>query len=275
MIIKTIAIYVFFDDILKSMDYKEPINRKTTDAEIATVILIAARYFGGNIETAISFVRQTDLFPSMLGKSRFNRRMHKIGELLAELFFYLGEAIKELNINHTYCIDSFPVAVCQNIRIPNCRIVQGAEYRGYCASKRTYFYGFKVHVIITADGIPVEYTFTTGNVHDLDGMKQLPLNLPDESEIFADSAYTDYTTEEMMQDAGIRLLAARKSNSKQQHNPCTEYLIAIGRKRIETVFSDISKYMPKKIHAVTEIGFLIKLIAFIWAYTFDKICVYK
>jgi hypothetical protein len=50
MVTKTVAIYVFFDDILKSMDYKEPINRKTTDAEIATVILIAAGYFGGNIE---------------------------------------------------------------------------------------------------------------------------------------------------------------------------------------------------------------------------------
>lgn len=49
MVTKTAAIYVFFDNILKSMDYKEPINRKTTDAKIATVILIDARYFGGNI----------------------------------------------------------------------------------------------------------------------------------------------------------------------------------------------------------------------------------
>jgi hypothetical protein len=271
MVTKTAAIYIFFDDILKSMEHKEPINRKTTDAEIATVTLIAARYFGGNIETTICFVRSTGLMPTMLGKSRFNRRMHKIGELLAELFFYLGEAIKELNINQTYCIDSFPVSVCQNIRIPRCRIVQGKEYRGYSASKRTYFYGFKVHVIITSEGIPVEYTFTTGKIHDLDGMKQLPLNLPKGSEILADSAYTDYMTEEMMLDENIRLLAARKSNSKQPHNPCTEYLISIGRKRIETAFSDIAKYMPKNIHAVTEKGFLIKLIAFIWAYTFEKI----
>src|SRR5215510_10702205 len=104
MITKTVAIYVFFDDILKSMDYKEPINRKTTDAEIATVVLIAARYFGGNIETAIGFVCGTGLMPTMLGNSRFNRRMHKIGELLADLFFYLGHAIKELHISQRYCI---------------------------------------------------------------------------------------------------------------------------------------------------------------------------
>jgi hypothetical protein len=39
----------------------------------------------------------------------------------------------------------------------------------------------------------------------------------------------------------------------------------------ETTFSDIAKYLPKKIHAVTKSGVLIKLIMFIWAYTFDKL----
>ncbi len=55
MVTKTVAIYVFFDDLLKTMKYKEPKTRQTTDAEIATTLLIAAQYFGGNIEKAISF----------------------------------------------------------------------------------------------------------------------------------------------------------------------------------------------------------------------------
>jgi hypothetical protein len=271
MITKTVSIYVFFDDILKSMNYKEPETRKTTDAEIRTVVLISAQYFGGNIETSLCFVRSTKLMPNMLGKSRFNRRLHNIGELLSELFFHTDQAIKDMNLQTTYSIDSFPVAVCQNIRIANSRIVKGEEYRGYCASKRVYFYGFKVHMIVTSVGIPVEFTFTTGKTHDIDGIKQLPVNLPDGSDLLADSAYTDYLLEEMLADNNIHLKAARKSNSKMPHNPCTEYLIAIGRKRIETAFSDIAKYRPKKIHAVTENGFLIKLIMFIWAYTFDKL----
>jgi hypothetical protein len=87
MVNKTVAIYVFFDDILKSMDHKEPESRKTTDAEIITVVLLAAGYFAGNIEKSLCFVRSTGLMPAMLGKSRFNRRMHQIGELLSELFF--------------------------------------------------------------------------------------------------------------------------------------------------------------------------------------------
>jgi hypothetical protein len=271
MVTKTVAIYTFFDDILKSMSYKEPKNRKISDSEVSTVILIAAMYFGENIEIARCFVRSTHLMPHMLSKSRFNRRMHKIGALLAELFFYMGEAIKSLNINQIYSIDSFPVAVCHNIRIANSHLVQGKEYRGYNASKRTYFYGFKVHVVVTAEGIPVEYTFTTGNAHDLDGIRQMPLNLPPGSEIMADSAYTDYELEEMLADDGIRLLAARKDNSRRSHNPCREYLIALQRKRIETTFSDIAKLMPKSIHAVTCEGFIIKLIAFIWAYTLNNL----
>jgi hypothetical protein len=126
-------------------------------------------------------------------------------------------------------------------------------------------------MIVTSGGIPVESTFIAGSKHDLDGLRQLPVNLPERSEVLADSAYTDYLMEEMLSENGIRLLANRKCNSKRPHNPCTEYLIAIGKKQVETAFSDIAKYLPKKIYAVTQTGFLIKLIMFIGAYTFDKL----
>ncbi|KAA6307560.1 hypothetical protein EZS27_040769 [termite gut metagenome] len=106
MVTKAVAIYVFLDDIFKSMGHKEPINRKTTDSELATTLLIAAGYFGGNIEKAIGFVRNTGLMPTMLSKSRFNRRMHRMGEFLSELFFQVGHALKELTISDTYIIDN-------------------------------------------------------------------------------------------------------------------------------------------------------------------------
>lgn len=148
MVNKTVAVYVFFDDLLKAMNHQEPISRQTTDAEVLTTLLVAAQYFSGNVEKAISFVKGTTLIPRMLSKSRFNLRMHAIGELLALLFVELGQ----LNITDTYSIDSFPIAVCYNIRIARSRIVRGEAYRGYCAFKRSYFYGFKVHIIATAEG---------------------------------------------------------------------------------------------------------------------------
>lgn len=176
-----------------------------------------------------------------------------------------------MNIATTYSIDCFPVAVCLDIRITNSRIVKGKEYRGYCASKRSYFYVFKVHIVVTSNGIPVEFIFTAGSKLDLDGLKQMPLNLPEGCQTLADSDYTHYGLEEMLADNGIEWLAARKNNSKREFNPCREYLITSARERIETAFCDMAKYMPKKIHAITDNGFLIKLIAFIWGYTFDKL----
>jgi hypothetical protein len=52
-------------------------------------------------------------------------------------------------------VDAFPVSVCRNIRIRNCRIYQGEEFRGYNFSKREYFYGIKVTVIASRDGCPL------------------------------------------------------------------------------------------------------------------------
>jgi hypothetical protein len=109
------------------MSYKEPSNRKAGDVDVSTVILTAAMYFGGNKETTIRFVRSTGLMPCMLNKSRFNRRIHRIGELPVELVFHTDETVKSLNLNYTYCIDSFPTAVCHNIRISDCRIVKSRE----------------------------------------------------------------------------------------------------------------------------------------------------
>jgi hypothetical protein len=99
----------------------------------------------------------------------------------------------------------------------------------------------------------------------------MPLNLPAGSEIPADAAHTGCEMKKMLTGNDIRLPAARKANSKHPHHPCTQYLISIQRKRIETAFSDIAKLMPESIHAVTAEGFLIKLIAFIWAYTFNNL----
>ena len=126
-------------------------------------------------------------------------------------------------------------------------------------------------MIVTDKGIPVEYCFTAGSTHDIDGLRQMPLAFSQKSTLFDDSAYTDYLFEEMLADDNINLLAARKQNAKKKHEPWVEYIISTLRKRVETSFSDIAKCFPKNIHAVTDKGFLIKLIAFIFGYTIDKV----
>jgi hypothetical protein len=77
--------YTHFDDLLKSVNYKEEKNRKVSDAEVITAVLPAAGYFGGSIEKTVSFVRSTGMMPRMLSKSRFNRRMYYTGGTLPSI----------------------------------------------------------------------------------------------------------------------------------------------------------------------------------------------
>ena len=271
MINKCIAIYVFIDDLLKETKYNEPTNRNMSDAEVITTALVSAIYFSGHHEKAMSFMSSTGMVTHMLSKSRFNRRLHQIRELIVDLFFQLSSLIKELNISSEYSIDSFPVHTCDNIRIANSKLIQGEIYRGKKVSMRRYFYGYNVHVLCTADGIPVEYTFLPGRRHDSNALKQMPLLVPPGSKIYADSAYTNYSIEQMLKDAeDIDLLVQRKSNSTKKHEPYMDFLISYMRKRIETTFSEISNFLPKKIHAVTEYGFLLKVVIFIFGYAISR-----
>jgi hypothetical protein len=93
MIEKFIAIYVFIDDILTEIGHKEPVNRNSSDSELIAVALIAAKYFHGNIDHAINFVKCTNLLPGMLGKSRFYRRIYSIFELIIYLFLNTADII--------------------------------------------------------------------------------------------------------------------------------------------------------------------------------------
>ena len=271
MIEKSVAIYTIIDDMLKEIGHIEPESRKISDAELITTCVISALYFSGNQEKGICFVKSTKLVSRMLSKSRFNRRLHMIRELIVDLFFQLSGMIKKLNIKSEYIIDSFPVATCDNMRISSSKLLQGEIYRGKKASMRRYFYGFNLHVLVTVDGIPVEYTFLPGSRHDSEALKQIPFDLPEKSIVYADSAYTNYAIEDMLKEAeNIDLLVARKSNSKRRREAYSEYIIESMRKRVETTFSEISGMFPKKIHAVTDNGFILKMILFLFSYSLNK-----
>jgi hypothetical protein len=140
-----------------------------------------------------------------------------------------------------------------------------------------YFYGVRIHLISTPDGIPVEWVFLPGAANDVRGLQSLPLNLPPEAELYNDKGYTDYVAEDNLADAeDITLMAIRKQNSKRVDSPCLAYIKQATQHYIETVFSQITRRLPKSIHAVTFEGFMIKVSSFIWVHTcFDFYSVFE
>ena len=120
--------------------------------------------------------------------------MHSRTDLISDLFCALSTIFKNLNISSVYLIDSFPVAICKNIRICRAKLVKGEEFRGYNPSKREYFMALKrfdasIHVITTGEGIPVEFLVTAGSIPDNTTFQVMDINLPENRDLYGDAAY--------------------------------------------------------------------------------------
>jgi Transposase DDE domain len=263
---KIIATFCLCDDVLKAMHHQEDRQCQMNDAEIMTTALVASLFFRGNHESARAMLQQYGYIPHMLSKSRFSRRLHRIKNIFITLFDMLGQIWKTLNTNSIYVIDSLPIAVCDNIRIRRSKIYSNEHFRGYQASKKRYFYGLKIHLMVTQDGQPVECFLTPGGFGDVDALKYYAYELPDGAIIYADKAYNDYEIEDLLKAVDqIQLVPMRKKNSKRALPPSISFVQSYHRKRVETAGSLIAQLLPKSIHAVTPQGFELKVALFVIA----------
>jgi hypothetical protein len=69
------AIYCLCNDVLKTLHPTEDPQRRMTDAEVVTTAIVAALYFGGNLECARAWLATPSYVPRVLSKSSFNRRL--------------------------------------------------------------------------------------------------------------------------------------------------------------------------------------------------------
>src|SRR5512145_2962951 len=102
----------------------------------------------------------------MLSAIRFSRGLQRIADLFLTLVLRLVETVKKLSKKSVYVIDSYPIAVCDHYRIPRSKIYRGEDFRGYIASKKRYFYGLRIHILVTEQGQPVEFFLAPGAFSD-------------------------------------------------------------------------------------------------------------
>lgn len=266
-----ILVYCLCDDMLKAMQHKEDVQCQVSDSEVMTVAIVAALHFRGNFVKASALLYEQGYIPVRLGRSRFNRRVHRIKHFFLSLFAFIGECFKAMNEESVYILDTFPIAACDNYRIPRSKRYRGERYRGYQASKKRYFYGLKVHLLVTPNAEPIEFFLTPGGTGDVEGLDFFDFDLPAGSQIIGDKAYNDYELEDVLLEADLHLLPMRKRNSKRPFPPWMRYLQAHFRKAVETTGSLLEQLLPKSIHTVTAEGFELKLVLFVLALSISRL----
>ena len=272
MEIEIITIYVICDEFLRAINHHQDSQIEMSDAEVMTTALVAMLKYGGNYAQARRQLADQGYIPSMVSESRFSRRLNRIGHLFVPLFGLMADTWKRLNSENIYALDTFPLPVCDNIRISRARIYQGEPYRGYIASKRRYFYGLKIYILVTQTGQPVEFFFSPGGDSDVAHLDQFDFDLPPGSTVYADKAFNHYLVEDCLaEDGQIDLSPYRKKNSKRPVPPWIRFLQQRFRKIVETSASLVERLLPKHIHATNAAGFELKVILFIVAFSFDRL----
>ena len=125
---------------------------KLSDIELIAVDL-TSEYMGIDSEYQL-FRCLPDFILSKIERSVYNRR--KRG-----LFFFREQLRKQISELITssdyYIVDSMPLEVCKLSRSVRSRICKedylSAPDKGYCASQKMNYYGYKLHAVCTIDGV--------------------------------------------------------------------------------------------------------------------------
>ncbi len=271
-----VTVYVVLDDLLRAMQHRTDCRAHTSDSEVLTVGVIAACQFhlprGHPITNAPCVFCVRSRVPAgqvsgPLSVSRFNRRFHALAHCLSDAVDLLAAALTTGTI---FILDSMPLPVCRRVRAWHCRKVRGADYCGYCAAKRETgalwaAFGWRLHLVVTPQGIPVSFDLLPASFHDLTPLHELMERLPSGATVYADKGYNRADDEAWIEgETGIRLVPRRKEN--RVPNTLTEMFgLQRYRGRIETVNSQLAAWAVQRLHARTHEGWLCKVVASLFA----------
>lgn len=269
-----LTVYVVIDDLYHQSAPSEVIHRrhvldaKLSDPEIITISL-CGELAGIDSENAwFSFVKKNYryLFPQLCSRSRFNRTRRALMQT-TELLRQKMISAFPIPISPYFITDSFPLAVCKFGRARYCRAFRsyGADY-GKCPSKKETYFGYKVHALITLEGYITTFEITPASTDDREGLRDMVENRSD-LVILGDKGYVGENLTHEMKEQGICLMALKRSNSKTDWPKSVRQLIFKKRRRIETVFSQLSEQLnAEKVLAKSFQGLCTRLVNKILAY---------
>lgn len=137
-------------------------------------------------------------------------------------------------------VDSTPLAVCHNRRIPHHRVFRDLAQRG--KTSLGWFYGFKLHVVINHHGELLACQVTPGNTDDRRPVPKLAERLW--GRLFGDKGYLSQPlTRALLQTRRLRLVTHLKRNMANRLMLLHDKLILRRRVLVESVFDQLKHLM--------------------------------
>lgn len=128
-------------------------------------------------------------------------------------------------------VDSTPLQVCRPRRIQRHKVCAGVAARG--RSSIGWFYGFKLHLVVSDRGEVLAFALTPGNVDDRKPVPRLARRLW--GKLFGDKGYLSQPLFEQLLEQGLQLITNVRANMKNRLLLLSDKLLLRKRSLIETI----------------------------------------
>lgn len=208
-------------------------------------------------------------FPKLIERSRYNRRRKRLYPYIQKLNQGMADKLNE-NEN-AYIVDSIPVPVCQIAREKRSKICketfENAPDKGFSAVSKSYYYGYKLHLITSVRGVFQSMDMTKASVHDVHYLSDVKYSGLNNFVLLGDKGYLSKTHQlDLFTSCNINLATPNRNNQHiKEHYP---FIFKRFRKRIETIFSQLcDQFMLKRNYAKSFAGLTIRILSKIAALT--------
>jgi len=223
-----------------------------TDAEVITLGLVAELSGSRSRHAWWKFVAKNyrHLFPRLCDRTRYSRRLARLRTALEQVRRYLV-GLLNADLSQLRVVDSFPLTVCYLRRVASSSQPFDEASFGYCAAKKEYFYGFRLHLMTDPAGIVVGWLLSAGHVHDTKGLVFLLQDLARLEPLLGhcvtllgDKGYTGaQLAAQLKAEFGVELLAIQREYDKELGQSAYNQVIGSARKIIETTISVLTGVM--------------------------------
>jgi Transposase DDE domain len=272
------ALYVKIDDLLKDSPERAPwrpavgIAPRISDAELVTLCVMQALLSFTSEARWLRHARAhlRHLFPYLPGQPGYNKRLRRLAGTVNWLIRQLA-ADTSLWTDDVWVVDSTPVECARSREAVHRSDLAGwAEY-GYCASHSRYFWGLRLHLLSTLDGLPVGLALTGAKADErqvlLDILHADPALVADRpgQTLIGDKNYFGRQFEADLADAGLHLLRPARQGEPERAG---SHFFKPLRQNVESIFDTYKGQLDLEQHGGrTPAGVVIRVLQRILALT--------
>lgn len=272
-------IYVLVDEWYESQGralMAGKVGRKATfkDSEVMTLMIAEDLMPYPGEKQYVGYIRANylDLFPQLVDQSQYNRRARQLRHLVEAMrrdwLMDLGVSEDEM-----YLLDTKPIPVVGYKRSKRRSAFRGTAAYGYCASRQLDYFGYKLVMVTTLDGLPVVYDLVPANTDERLAAEAV-IDRIQNAVLVGDKGFLGVEWQaQMLEQTGNTILTPKRKNQKIQHPAGFERLLNSVRERIEGVFHELTNTGRhlERLLAKTVVGLATRVIAKVTAHLLKRI----